>query len=116
MKRISGEIQDLKEWTAYAADLLSVEKRDVATLKIIVVLAILVIPVGYALQAPGGVDRISTAVSGLYRGLMSPAAAPGAHPGVPTVVPYNWSAVTGVPTDAPAISPAPNATVSQDVP
>ncbi|HUL62686.1 MAG TPA: hypothetical protein VLT35_06450, partial [Methanocella sp.] len=59
MKGLTGEIHDLKEWIAYVVDLLSRGKRDVTALKILIVLAIIVIPVGLILQSSDGVYNVA---------------------------------------------------------
>jgi hypothetical protein len=123
MKGLTGELHDLKDWTAYLIDLLSRGKRDATALKALIVLAIIVVPGGILLQSSGdvfnGVGTVLSPVSSLFNGLLS-GPAPGStpddrtHTGVfdpdfkPT--PYVWEGKTDTPTDSPQVNATPTPT------
>jgi hypothetical protein len=123
MKALTGEWRDLKEWTAYLIDLLSRGKRDVTALKVLIVLALIVIPGGILLQSSGsvfhGVGAVLSPASSLFSGLLSgpaPTTMPDdrTHTGVfdpdfkPT--PYVWQGRTDNATGSPAVNATPTPT------
>lgn len=122
MKGLTGELRDLKDWTAYLIDLLSRGKRDVTALKVLIVLALIVVPGGLLLQLSGDVFNGATAVlspmSSLFHGLISGPASGTTpddltHTGVfdpnfkPT--PYVWQGRTDTPSGNPQgnVTPTP---------
>jgi hypothetical protein len=123
MKGLTGELHDLKDWTAYLIDLLSSGKRDVTALKVLIVLALIVVPGGILLQSSGGVfqgvSTVLSPVSSLFNGLLA-GPAPGTtpddrvHTGVfdpdfkPT--PYVWQGKTDTPTGSPQGNTTPTPT------
>ncbi len=118
MKKLTDELQDLKDWTAYLLDLLSLSKRDIRALKIVIVLALIVVPGGILLSTPGiyhGVARVLSPISGFFPGLIpgaSNATDDGTHTGVPggDIIPTRISGpgTNASPTTRPSASPSAN--------
>ncbi len=115
MKKLSGELQDLKDWIAYAFDLLSLSKRDIRALKIIMVLALVVVPGGILLSYPGIYQGVAGAMSGFLPESISGifnANGDDTHSGVPggdIIPPWIMGPGTdGTPTIKPAANPSTN--------